>query len=348
MTFAYLGILVIFLSSLLYGTEKNGYLELENLKRITQLSLIMVLVFFNYREVNYLQLQSHLKKVIVLFYVYVVFFFVLMLSKPGLYEVIIAFIYPESESMISENIRNLKYSFHFTDPNSFGYLLVLCFVLICFVNFTRKVIVTLFTATLVLVIATQSRGALLALLAVVSIYWALFFDYKVKLYSVVFITLLLVLLFTVSSDYIEFYWGLYEKRRHIEEEMGKGVGGGRLDAWYYFAQNINVNPFFGIGYHLEREGALFRPHSDFIRLQLSYGTLIFFCFFLLFNRFGKRHLMLWAAFSVPFMINTIIDDYRLFGLFLVLFFILKWNSRIAPAIRYSPVKTPRSEFHSLH
>tara|TARA_R110002124_G_scaffold59474_5_gene164286 strand:- start:481 stop:1644 length:1164 start_codon:yes stop_codon:yes gene_type:complete len=326
---AYTGMVTIFISSVMYGIEKSGSLEVENIKRAVQLSLIMGLVLIDYGSVNYLKLTSILRKVLCLFYLICGAFLLLMLSNQDLYESVVVSIYPESKTMISENLASLRYSFHFTDPNSLGYLVVMCFVLACLINYTARVKSIIFCVSLTLIISTQSRGALLAFFFVSVVYWAQYLDFKAKLNSVLLLLLVFGIFISVFFEYVDFYWELYEKRQRLEEVSGKGIGGGRLDVWYYFFSNFNPNPFFGVGYYLEREGVMFRPHSDFIRMQLSYGTLIFFVFLLFFNGLDRKLLMLWAAFFVPFMINTIIDDYRLFGVFVAFYFILKWEGRVS-------------------
>jgi len=109
----------------------------------------------------------------------------------------------------------------------------------------------------------------------------------------------------------------YEVRFQAEDAMGAGVGGGRISSWIFFVENFNLNPFFGVGYTLERLGNIYRPHSDFIRLNLSYGWMTYIVMVYLLFRMKVKNIMLLSAFLVPFFINTVIDDYRLFGLFIV-------------------------------
>jgi len=250
---AYTGMAAILISSLIYGAERNGNLEVESVKRVVQLCLIMGLVFIDYSTVSYPRLMTILRKVIFLFYLVCATFLFLMLSDQSLYKTLIVLFYPESETMISENLANLRYSFHFTDPNSFGYLVVLCFVLASLIDYSARLKCVIFCISLILVVSTQSRGALLALLLVSSVYWVLYLDFKAKLNSALLMFLVFGVILSVFFEYVGFYWELYEKRQQLEEISGKGIGGGRLDIWYYFFNNFNPNPFFGVGYYLERE-----------------------------------------------------------------------------------------------
>jgi hypothetical protein len=138
-----------------------------------------------------------------------------------------------------------------------------------------------------------------------------------KLRFIAFIGLLVGALATFYSEEITTAYAVFEGRFDQEGD----VGGGRADKYAYFLQNLNVLPF-GPGYHLQRSGAEFRPHSDLIRLNLAYGILALplILYFVLPRR--RSQVLLFAVFLVPFLINTVIDDYRLFPMYLLLFALL--------------------------
>lgn len=321
-------LLTILLLSVLFGVASVGGDDSGNIKRMIQLFLVMSLVLFDYKKVDYIALISYMKAVLILFYIFVVIFLIIFSIDPTAYQNVVSFVYPEARAMLFENLSNSRYSLHFTDPNSFGYLVVFCFVLVLLLDFSFILKGLVFMTTTLIVLSTQSRGALLAFLLVVFAYWALCLNKKDKLYFIFLLAVGLLFSIIVFFESMQLYWNFYQERKAIEESMGKGIGGGRLGSWVYFFDNINLNPLFGVGYYLERDGSVFRPHSDFIRLNLSYGLLIYFILFSFFGSFRKKYLMLWVAFLIPFLVNTVIDDFRLFGIFVLAFFLIKNGSEL--------------------
>ena len=98
-------------------------------------------------------------------------------------------------------------------------------------------------------------------------------------------------------------------------------GGGGLGKYYYWIENFNFLPW-GVGYNLTVNGEVFRPHSDLIRLNLSYGVVATIIFFGLVRPKVKSHFALLIPFCFGFLINSMIDGHRTFGLFLVLYGLL--------------------------
>ena len=117
------------------------------------------------------------------------------------------------------------------------------------------------------------------------------------------------------SEIVDAAIGMYEYRARAEEASGNGMGGGRIGKYEYFLSNINLLPI-GVGYSLLRDGVEFHPHSDLIRINFSYGLP----FLLLLGYIGiprvKKGVLLFLVFSVPFLVNTVIDDYKLLPLYL--------------------------------
>ena len=108
---------------------------------------------------------------------------------------------------------------------------------------------------------------------------------------------------------------MYEYRNEAEAALGEGLGGGRIGKYEYFFSNINLAPM-GNGYSQFRDGIEFRPHSDLIRINFAYGLpfaalLGYFTFPRL-----RVYMIYFIIFLIPFLINTVIDDYKLFPFYL--------------------------------
>jgi hypothetical protein len=283
----------------------------------------MMLIFLNYESLDKNHLIKWIKWLSVLFYITTFILLIIFSIYPKAYVFLIEYFYNEEKRMLLINLDTSRFSFHFTDPNSFGYMVVmlLAFLLSLPMRLNRKLIYI--ACSSVLVLATQSRGAILSLSLVISLFWFIYLPLKYKLPFFIVSAFIAVAYYFAFHDSINIALKGLEHRAEIEENMGVGLGGGRLHSWSYFLKNINLNPFFGVGYNLEVNGDIYRPHSDFIRLNLSYGLLIYFLLMYMFLDKVRGNLMLVASFLIPFFINTVIDDYRLFGLFIVFVFTSK-------------------------
>ena len=82
--------------------------------------------------------------------------------------------------------------------------------------------------------------------------------------------------------------------------------------------NITIYPF-GRGYTLFIDQSPIRPHSDHIRIFYSYGLICYILVIYLFfkNIFNVKFLFIIPAF-IAFSINSLIDEQKLFALFLII------------------------------
>lgn len=303
-------------ASVTYGTASgSNAVPIESLKRVFQLVTILLYSFY---RLDFPMIGPALVKVLRAFYIWVFCAMLLFFFDPVFYAKLATYIYPETLDQLEDNIFVLRFAYFYSDPNSAGFFI--CITLVAYLSMERKRSWAFLCATLatVTVLATQSRGAYIALLL---IFFYLMYGSDaplgMKLRIIAFIGLLVGALATFYSEDITTAYAVFEGRFDQEDD----VGGGRADKYAYFLQNLNVLPF-GPGYHLQRGGAEFRPHSDLIRLNLAYGILALplILYFVLPRR--RSQVLLFAVFLVPFLINTVIDDYRLFPMYLLLFALL--------------------------
>lgn len=307
-------------ASVAFGTiSDSNNMPIESLKRVFQLLTILLYAFY---RVNLALVSATLVKVLRVFYVYVFCSMLLFFFDPDLYTRLVSNIYPETKEQLENTLLTLRFAYFFSDPNSAGYFI--CLTLVAYLSLERQRSWTLLCAILAIatVIATQSRGSYIALLF---IFFYLFYVSEAprgaKLRVILFIGLMTWALVIFFSDEISQAYAVFEIRLHEEEAMDAGLGGGRAGKYAYFLQNLNMLPF-GSGYHLQRGGLEFRPHSDLIRLNLSYGVLALpVMLYFVFPR-RRSQILLFAVFLIPFMINSVIDDYRLFPMYLLLFGLL--------------------------
>jgi hypothetical protein len=310
-----IGLVVVGFVSVLNGVVTKDYSTyIEDVKRILQIvtSLLFGLLYVRTYE-------SHINCIVIMlriFFVWLLLLALLLFMVPEFYSSINLLLYPEAAASLEDNVNALRFNYFFSDPNSGAYFV--CIALCLYISLEKKMyflIVTLLMAG-VIVLLTQSRGGLVAFMFVL-IY--VFLKESTWSNKIVLLSIIPAIAFLIYVTYVELFdslYLLYELRRDEEEASGAGLGGGRIGKYEYFLNNINGLPF-GVGYSLFKDGIEFRPHSDLIRINFSYGLI--FLLFVLYFAFPRRKdgLLIFSVFCVPFLVNTIIDDYKLLPLYLV-------------------------------
>lgn len=309
-------LLVLMLGSVLYGaTIGQNLVPEESLKRAIQLFTILLYSFFRIDAENY---RLILVKILRCFYFWTFGAMLLFFSHPDIYQQVLGTIYPESLDQLENNLDIFRFAYFFSDPNSAAYLICFTFVGYLFFEHNLKWGIVCSTMAIIITLATQSRGAYIAVtLILLYVSFSLKSTRHKSFLVIVSSCLVMWTLISLYSEEIKQVYSIFEARFDQEEDLG----GGRSSKYMYFLENFNFMPI-GSGYHLQKEGAEFRPHSDLIRMNLSYGFLALplLLYFVLPRR--KSQVLLFVIFLVPFLINTVIDDYRLFGIYLLLFGIL--------------------------
>ena len=166
--------------------------------------------------------------------------------------------------------------------------------------------------------ATQSRGAILGTFMILLAFCLDVIRMK-RLGVAEGLTLVALLIFVSAIIWQEFGSTLIEVADNYSARMDSedDFGGGRMDKYKYMFENLNFLPI-GIGYEITMNGLLFRPHSDLIRWNFSYGLLSLpFLIILMLPRSGG--ILIFIVALIPFLVNSLIDDYRLFATYLILY-----------------------------
>ncbi|GIC34067.1 hypothetical protein VCSRO147_3527 [Vibrio cholerae] len=333
-------IFIFMLASVINGSVEHSNTEVENLKRVLQFLLIASLFLYKNAAFNFHSVVGFLNKLVCIFIIYLCILLFFFFFNESLYLTLMLYLSPMVILQIEENVNINRFSYYFSDPNSLGYLLSFISVYVLFHFRKPNFKIFVFTLIFVMVLFTQSRGALISMLLVTVAYFFYKLDFSIKsIRFFVFISVFLISIAFILQDYIVLVNDAFKARSEIEAAMGTGLGGGRDVKYKYLIDNFNFK-FFGVGYSLFIDSKEFKPHSDFIRMILSYGvfSLIPLCLFLFPSNF--RSFVLLLAFSVPFMINTVIDDYRLFGIFIIFFIIIeRYNKQLS-----FPCKDVSSEY----
>lgn len=298
------------LGSLLYSlTESNSPFD-ENAKRVLQL----ITVFAYYYSFVKIKLDN--QRVLSILWVFATYIFIATAcyaSAPRETAEVFWGLYPESLGSEKEALHYLRFQYIFQDPNSHAYFLALILGMIVVLEKSDLIKALAFVGFLPMIMATQSRGGLLAYASLVVLYVVeLDVSYVRK---VSYISLLVLVISTVAIN-LNSEFQLIElllNRSNYEDDLG----GGRAGKYIYFFNNMNFFPW-GVGHYLEVGGYEFKPHSDLIRVIQSYGFVVAgFFVYVLWPR--KRYeLYLLVPIAICMLINTAINDYRIFGLYLLL------------------------------
>jgi hypothetical protein len=309
-------LLSVMVASVLYGAISGHNLVVEDgLKRAFQLFAILL---YSCLRFDAEKVRPNVVAVLRFFYVWTFLAMLMFFYQPGFYLVTVATIYPESLDQLENTLDILRFAYFFSDPNSAAYLI--CFTLSAYLCLERELHWKLLCASLatITILMTQSRGGYVATAFVLVYFGVSSGVFRLKeLVTLVGAFLALGATAYAYSEHFEEAYSVFESRFEQEQDLG----GGRAGKYEYFLENINIKPV-GVGYYLKRDGVEFRPHSDLIRSNLSYGILALpLLVYFVFPR-RRSQVPLFGVFLIPFLINTVIDDFRLFGIYLLLFGLL--------------------------
>lgn len=215
-----------------------------------------------------------------------------------------------------------RFAYIFSDPNTAAYFLLIAAAPLIAGCTRALLLVALIVGIGFAVVASQSRGAAVAMVIVML---ATLFPPKSALKISQGGRRLFLLLMLAGALYagIRYVADLAQSdlsfelayTRLFEDTESYSRGGDRFTIWTHYFTTILPLPV-GRGFMFDVDGSLFYPHSDFLRLAYSYGLFALPpCIWFFFSRiFSYPQLVVPAA--VAFGINALIDEQKLFGLFL--------------------------------
>ncbi len=281
------------------------------------LQFILVL-FYSIDFIEYNFIEYYLRIVLKLFFVWILFFLILFFTDPYTYYTLSSLLYPDTIEYLDYNIATLRWGYAFSDPNSAAYIISAALFLYVVIERNYKLVTLGMLIGVIAVLSTQSRGGLVCLLFVIFYLFNNLKKFKYKLGFIITALIIIIISFSYFDDYILEFNEVAMSRLDQEDD----VGSGRMSKYVYFLSNFNVFPV-GLGYTLFKNGYEFRPHSDLIRMNLSYGIFMVPLFFYFFLPRVKGEVYFSLLILVPLAVNTLIDDFRLFGVALLVFSFLR-------------------------
>ena len=308
----------------LFLPESSDYI-VENIKRLFQFSTSFLYFFFFYNVARRYKLENYLLITSVFFLVYFLLWALFFVHDPLAVNSLMSSLYGRLVTSSANVAMHGRFAYLFTDPNTAGYFLLIAVLPWLHVarNFILRVIIIVLSSLAILFLA--SRGVIISLILAVCL-WAIPLraillrfrksDFKKTLKYMPFVFIAFVI-FTFMVPRIFGDLALFiSSIERISSLDGIQQGGLRFPIWSSYVTSLTPLPI-GRGYMFKTQFAgLFIPHSDLLRLLYSYGFIVATLFLSWFLRSGRKYPLLLVPALMAFGINTLIDEQKLFALFL--------------------------------
>lgn len=222
-------------------------------------------------------------------------------------------------------LSHFRFAFYFADPNTASYFYLIAISLLLVKLRRQPVVYTILVSVSILIIyISQSHGAL-AILPLVIFFSYFKINKNMKISDLRYQFFKFVLIIFISSALFLLYIYAFDSSIVLQKsytrlfDNNSYVGGGhRFKIWIQGLEFFNPLPI-GRGYSLCCiDNDLYFPHTDILGILYRYGFIALVIMVIFF--FGGLHvsfsLLLPAA--AAFSINSLVDEQKLFSLFLVL------------------------------
>ncbi len=330
----FIGIVSVMFSLVLPGNYP--YYFVDNLKRLIQL-LTSFLYFFYFK---WLIKRTHVNiiPILVLFICWFFSFAIFFYFDPLGFGEIIRNIYGKGVISESDIEVHLRYAYIFSDPNTAAYFFLIATSPLLIRKMKLRWRILILTLLVVILFIAQSRGAIMSLLLVVLFMVfnpSTFIRNMLNVKKILFI-LIIVMIISAVVTYIQL---LSEENlivkyaiERIFESGDASTGGNRFYIWGTIITNFYPLPF-GHGYNLLINNVIYGPHSDALRLVYSYGFVSFaLVFYFLFGKV-KNLIPLIIPALITFMINSLFDEEKVIGIFLIYLAIYTTRTTVSTTIK---------------
>ena len=238
-----------------------------------------------------------------------------------------ASLFPHTADKVVNIFKHFRYTYFFTDPNTAAYFALVCAFFVWTIGSSNHIVKwCMLPVSVLLVIATNSRGAVvsLAVMLVVVILRSVVERQGLIMYAVwkgvltIAVIGLCLLVFSATDAGKEVFtlggemYGRYEARAGGLETYGTSRET-RVKIWSYMVSSFEPW-FFGRGYSVVRY-----PHSDHLRMIYSYGLVAYVVLLWFTFRFAtKRGFEFLIPAFTAFSINSLIDEQKFLALVLSL------------------------------
>ena len=289
-----------------------------NIKYAIQLITTFSYFFFFSYVIKHINLN--IKPILVLFIIWYTICICMFLYNPGYSAEFLQNIYGKLVNSEDILMTDLRFSYIFQDPNTAMYFYLIAISTVLSLKRNSGFFWLLVILSLIILILGQSKGNLFAFaLMVIYVIYRDTTDVGIRPRNIVILGLMF-LFFTFGFLYYqsmvdENVFVKYSYERLFGDKDIYLEGGGRLEIWKKFVNNFYPLPL-GRGYSLFINNQDHSPHSDLLRLLYSYGFIAMTSVVLFIFGKIKNILHLIIPTLIAFSINTLLDEQKLFGLFL--------------------------------
>lgn len=338
--FLLLGFLVL-ISVLLSFLNKGSNIHninawIENIKRAFQL-LTSFLYYFIIKNSS-IKSKVNIKNIIIIFVTIYSILGIVSYIDVGLYFRILNLLGVNnpfvSDWYIRQKIELYRFTYIWIDPNNAAY----AFQMVVFYMLTNEKLnsiekIYVYLSLLLSLVLSMSTGALVS----AAIFFTLHFIMKAKNTTRIKTTYKKIItgaiVLALSLGIIGSLWILFGEiissiGNYSFDRMLSNTGAGRLEK-YTFMFNDKIPNLIGEGYVLIREGTIFRPHSDHLRLIYSYGLVAYFVtLWLLFRHvFDSTKFIFIIPGFIAFSINSLIGEQKILLILLSLIAYVNYKSK---------------------
>jgi hypothetical protein len=292
---------------------------LDNIKYALQfITLFAYFFIFRWYANNKMKNKKTIVAALYIFCFWYVFLAIIYFKNPHETVNLIKLIYGRTTINIEDFAFDLRFPYIFQDANTsiYFFLMAIGFLYVLrpsIINFYVFIVLGSFCTLL-----SQSTGGALSWLIMLAMMIADRFKFSFQ--SLFILSIVIGIFFALSYsllnylfvDDLKIYYEMAFERITDEERISSG--GGRL---HYWRNLFEMYPLpLGRGYMLYENNSIILPHSDFFGLIYRYGliALIATLFFLFCNI--RRIIFILPAAIIPFLVNSLIDESKLFALYL--------------------------------
>lgn len=332
--FCFVGIISVMFSFVLPGDYPNYFVD--NLKRLIQ--LITSFLYFFYFKWLIKRTQVNIFPILVFFICWFFSFAIYFYFNPLGFGELIRIIYGKVVISESDIEMHLRYAYFFSDPNTAAYFFLIATSPLLIRKMKLRWRILILTLLVVILFIAQSRGAIMSLLLVVLFMFfnpSTFLRNMLNVKKILFILIILIIISAVvtyiqllSEDNLIVKYAI----ERIFESGDANTGIKRFFIWGTIIINFYPLPF-GHGYNLLIKNVNYGPHSDALRLVYSYGFVSFgLVFYFLFGKV-KNLIPLIIPALITFMINSLFDEEKVIGIFLIYLAIYTTRTTVSTTIK---------------
>ena len=321
-TYLFILITVCCVSSLLVSlaVPRLNPFFIDNFKRVIQF-WTSFLYFFYFRWLASL-ITINVKPIVIFFLIWFLSFLLFFYFDPLAFNTFVSKYYGRVVQSQDDLESHFRFSYIFSDPNTASYFFLIATApILLTIDSVKWKFIVLIGLSIILFLA-QSRGAIISLFFVMLFILFPRGQFIKSLFNIkrIFLIGIIAILFSFLYFYIDKLAKDDLLIKYAFERIFKSddtsKGGFRFEIWTSIVTQLIPLPI-GIGYNLVvGVVSIGSPHSDFLRLIYSYGVIsVFAVSVFLFGKFKKIEPLIIPA-IIAFSINTLIDEQKVFALFL--------------------------------